>query len=89
MAYPNGAVDAVEREFGEARLGHGLRRCRCVGLVKHALRDSTGSPDTLSVSCNFFYHNPRRFARVAQGCYNRYDGPSAPLGWNRQENSIL
>jgi hypothetical protein len=28
----------VERKFGEARLRHGLRRCRCVGLVKYAFR---------------------------------------------------
>ena len=28
----------VERKFGEAKLGHGLRRCRYVGLVKYAIQ---------------------------------------------------
>jgi IS5 family transposase len=28
----------VERKFGEAKLGHGLRRCRYVGLVKYAVQ---------------------------------------------------
>jgi IS5 family transposase len=28
----------VERKFGEAKLGHGLRRCRYVGLVKYAFQ---------------------------------------------------
>ena len=25
----------MERKFGEAKLGHGLRRCRYVGLIKY------------------------------------------------------
>jgi IS5 family transposase len=28
----------VERKFGEAKVGHGLRRCRYVGPVKYALQ---------------------------------------------------
>jgi IS5 family transposase len=28
----------VERKFGEAKLGHGLRRCRYVGMVKYAIQ---------------------------------------------------
>jgi IS5 family transposase len=28
----------VERKFGEAKWGHGLRRCRYVGLVKYAFQ---------------------------------------------------
>jgi IS5 family transposase len=28
----------IERKFGEAKLGHGLRRCRYVGLVKYAIQ---------------------------------------------------
>jgi IS5 family transposase len=28
----------VERKFGEAKLGHGLRRCRYIGLVRYAIQ---------------------------------------------------